>query len=49
MLLECCDGTFCGIDMMVVQRNELDVDVLRLDVFLMAAEHSLYITFSAGW
>ena len=33
MLLKSCDGSFCSIDSMVVQRDELDADLFRPDVF----------------
>ncbi len=32
VLLECCDGLFCSVDLMVVRGDELDVDFLRPDI-----------------
>ena len=48
MLFECCDGPFCSVDSMDVREDKLDVDLFRM-YFSTAAEHSLSITFSAGW
>jgi hypothetical protein len=33
VLLECCNGLFCGVDTIVVQGGKLNVDVLQPDIF----------------
>ncbi len=49
MFLESTDGAFGGVDAMIVRRDQLDFHLVGSDVLSTALEHSLSMTFSAGW
>ncbi len=49
VFLECGDGTLSGICLMVVGGTSWMLTALDRVYFSTAAEHSLFITFSAGW
>ncbi len=49
MFLESTDGTFSSVDAMIVRRDQLDILLLDWMCCLTALEHSLSMTFSAGW